>query len=313
MKRLEEGVEPLTNAAALYLSTLTTLPSRRGMQSPLNHAAKYINPKLTGTDAWKNVDWNVLSAPLIRAILAAMPGSPSTKRKALAALKGTARSAWEMGFLDAEAYQRIRGIKGPRGSGEIAGRHIPDEEIDALIKICTSDPAASGRRDAALIGIARAGGARRAELGALRMGDVHEENGRLRLNIRGKGNKSRFVYIEAPPVLQALKAWMALRQSEPNAALFSCIRKGGFITAESLSTAALDKILVKRVAQAGLSNLTWHDFRRTAADNLLDAGVDVFTVSKILGHSNVQTTAGYDRRDERAKIRAAGLLATPGA
>jgi site-specific recombinase XerD len=57
--------------------------------------------------------------------------------------------------------------------------------------------------------------------------------------------------------------------------------------------------------------LDWHDLRRTTASNLLDAGADIATVAGILGHSNLQTTARYDRRGERARIKASELVTVP--
>jgi len=45
--------------------------------------------------------------------------------------------------------------------------------------------------------------------------------------------------------------------------------------------------------------------------NLLDAGVDIATVAKMAGHSNIQTTARYNRRPEEAKQRAAKVLNIP--
>jgi integrase len=71
--------------------------------------------------------------------------------------------------------------------------------------------------------------------------------------------------------------------------------------------------VMARARAAGVA-LTLHDFRRTLISDLLDEGVDLATVAKIVGHRDPKTTARYDRRPERARIVAIerhGELETP--
>jgi integrase len=69
--------------------------------------------------------------------------------------------------------------------------------------------------------------------------------------------------------------------------------------------------VLKRGAEAGVKPFSAHDFRRTFVGDLLDRGVDIVTVAKMAGHSDVKTTARYDRRPEETKRDAAGKLYFP--
>jgi integrase len=45
--------------------------------------------------------------------------------------------------------------------------------------------------------------------------------------------------------------------------------------------------------KAGMKHVHFHDLRHSCASMLINAGVDLYTVGKILGHSSPQTTARY--------------------
>jgi site-specific recombinase XerD len=57
--------------------------------------------------------------------------------------------------------------------------------------------------------------------------------------------------------------------------------------------------------------LTWHDFRRTFAGNLLNGGSDLVTVQKLMGHASPTTTSNYDRRGDEVNRNAERALFVP--
>ncbi|MBI3814326.1 MAG: site-specific integrase [Nitrospinae bacterium] len=50
-----------------------------------------------------------------------------------------------------------------------------------------------------------------------------------------------------------------------------------------------DKVMVK----AGINDFTFHCLRHTAATWMIQSGIDIYTVSKILGHRDIKTTMKY--------------------
>lgn len=230
-----------------------------------------------------------------------------TGNKVLSAVRGTLRAAWDMEQIDTDNYMRAVSVKGIKGSGpeQAIGRALSTGEIIALLNVCRGDQTAAGPRDAAIIGMGVSCGLRRTEIAELQLSDIDDD----RVSVHGKGNKTRSVYLNTG-VAGALADWLHVRGRQ-DGPLFLRIRQGGKILPDGLSDAAIYETLSRRAEQAGVKDFSPHDLRRTFAGDMLDAGADISTVQRLMGHANAATTAGYDRRGERAKRDAAGRLHLP--
>jgi site-specific recombinase XerD len=60
-----------------------------------------------------------------------------------------------------------------------------------------------------------------------------------------------------------------------------------------LTIRAVEKLVEKYARLAGLSDVSPHTLRHTFGKHALDAGVDLVTVSRLLGHERLETTAIY--------------------
>jgi site-specific recombinase XerD len=299
---------PDHNPALVYLASLGSAESRRAMRKSLDVVAKLVMP---GADPesfpWAGLRYQHTQA--IRAKLADTTGAPAANRH-LSALRGVLKEAWRLGQMDANDYQRAIDLKPVKATTTATqaekGRHLKQGELAALMGAC-DDGTKAGVRDSALLALAYTAGLRRAELAGLQLADWHQDD--CTLTVKGKGNKTRIVPI-TESACDALVDWLAIRGNEPGA-LFTRIRKGDQVTGDGMTTQAIYFIMQERAAQAGVKAFSPHDMRRTFAGDLLDAGADIATVQKLMGHSSVATTAGYDRRDAKAKRAAVNKLHIP--
>lgn len=232
---------------------------------------------------------------------------PGTVNKMLSALRGVLKAAKNLGQMSPDAYSNAIDIKGIKNTTLPAGRELSPGEINTLMTCCVSDDSPAGARDAALLGILYGAGLRRAEIVELNLEDYDPETGKL--VVRGKGRKERIAWLTGG-AFGAVEAWLEVRGNE-SGPLFWHINKADKLVNRRLTTQAIFHILRQRAKEAGVRDFSPHDLRRTFVSDLLDAGADIATVSRMAGHANIQTTARYDRRSEETKKRAAGLLHVP--
>lgn len=302
------GGDLANHPAAAYLAGLSE-GARRPQRQALNAIANILTSGAV-SDCLA-VDWAAVRyshTAAVRSRLAEVY-KPATANRMLAALRGTLRAAWRLDLMTAQDYQAAADVKAVTGETMPAGRELGGGEIAALIEDCQADKNRSaGIRDAAILAVMVAGGLRRAEVASLDLD--HYNQGETKLKFTGKRKKERTVKLTNGAAV-AMGDWLQVRGNEPGP-LFLAINKSDRIRAAGRMTSqAIYNMLQKRAQAASINRFSPHDLRRTYISDLLEAGADIATVAKMAGHSNVQTTARYDRRPEQAKDKAAALIHFP--
>jgi len=132
-----------------------------------------------------------------------------------------------------------------------------------------------------------AAGLRVSEVCALQVGDIESAPDRMCLKVRqGKGGQDRYTLL-SPRLLETLRLyWQTTR---PRTWLFPDKTGDGPMgdqTAQRMYWAAC--------AAAGLTNAAGiHTLRHSFATHLLEAGVDLHTIQRLLGHGHISTTMRY--------------------
>lgn len=296
-----EKIRQDQDPVSVYLAGLHP-NSRRTMLAALDTIAQLGLGDETAV-AW-DVPWPQLRFQHTQVVRSALAEkyAHTTANRMLSALRGVLKAAWKLDLMSAEDYQKAASVKSIQGETLPAGRSLSSGELSGLLNSCDFTPL--DIRDAAILSLLYGCGLRRAEIVSLDLSDyIMEEK---ELVVRGKGNKQRAVPLgNAVP---ALNDWLMIR-GEASGPLFWGL--GNRNRGQRLTDQAIYNMLRKRAKQAGVKNLSPHDFRRTFVGDLLDAGADIATVQKMAGHASPTTTSRYDRRGQKTRHQAASLLHIP--
>ena len=136
-----------------------------------------------------------------------------------------------------------------------------------------------------LLAFAYAGGLRMKELRALKSVDVDLQ--RKQIHIRqGKGKKDRYVILSGF-ILDRFQKY--LDEVKPKVYLFE-----GLTVGEMMGERSIQYVINEAVRKTDIQKkVSMHTLRHSFATHLLEDGVDLYSIQRLLGHSDIRTTIVY--------------------
>lgn len=165
------------------------------------------------------------------------------------------------------------------------GHHLPRDVSDETIHQLMT--AIEHPRDRAMFELMIGAGLRVGEVVALQKDDIPpiDDMGLVRLRVRGKGDKERIVWLTRESY-RFLQQWLRKRPENGQTALFLNHR------GQPLSVAGVQYRLKQYCQKTGIK-ITCHQLRHTYARRLVEQGMPIDSLAKLLGHNDLQTTQRY--------------------
>jgi integrase/recombinase XerC len=217
--------------------------------------------------------------------------SKSTIRNTIGVMRGMGEFLVREGIW---ASNPLRWMRGPKlRPDDRVPRRIGSSALQRLLE-CTATRRSSYHRYLWLtvIAVLYGTGIRRGELIRLNLSDWQREEGLLLVDGQKTGRQRR---VPVPPLTwRCIEAYLPQRHNHlerlgslKEAALFVS-KTGGRCRDRAISCGV--RLVAKR---AGMEHLTLHQFRHTCASDLLEDGVRLPEVQRLLGHQTISTTVRY--------------------
>lgn len=224
---------------------------------------------------------------------------PRTIRRNIACVKSFLRFLFSEGRIAKDLAVEWRGdVK----LGRSLPRTISHPAVKSMFVTAYRAPESRRRRELirlarnrALIEILFCGGLRVSEVSDLLVTSIDLGDDVIRVN--GKGSRERIVPIVSAQLRQALRRWLELRQRHhPDSPVLFTNRNGRRLSDQSIRN------IIRRIAEtSGAGRVTPHMFRHTLATQLLEEGVDLRHIQRLLGHSSITTTTIYAAVSDRSQ------------
>jgi integrase/recombinase XerC len=217
-------------------------------------------------------------------------GARTTLSRRATSIRLFTKWATKKGYLQKDVGATLATPKGARTLPEVLTIADATLAMDAMAARVGEEDGPLSKRDAAMLEILYASGARVSELCGLDLEDI--DYARQTIRVLGKGNKERTIPL-GNPAMRALEAWLkegrpTLVGDKSDRAVFLGAR-GKRIDQRTVRTVVYEALQ----ALEGAVKLGPHALRHSAATHLLEGGADLRTVQEILGHASLATTQIY--------------------
>jgi integrase len=217
--------------------------------------------------------------------------APATVNRLVGNLKHILSKAVDCKMLTANPFASVKLLRVP----ERAERILTKEEEDRLLAAC-SQIHAPFLRTSVLVALNT--GMRKGEIHGLRWEHLDLPNRQITV-LNGKTDESHRRIPMNDVVFELLSSLWQIRKGE---FVFPSPRKKD----ERFRDPKVG--FMKAVRLAKIPHIRFHDLRHTFATRLVRSGVDIITVQKLLGHSNITTTSRYAHSGADAKMEAVKRL-----
>ena len=209
----------------------------------------------------------------------------TTASRQLSSLKRFFRYQVRQGKISADPTLNIDAPKLPRP----LPKSLTEQDVEALLGAPRVE-APLGLRDRAMLETLYASGLRVSELVGLKVAQVSQDMGVVR--VVGKGSKERLV-----PLCEEAISWIRRYMKESRPALLSGrASEALFVTARGgpMTRQAFWHLIKRYAVQGGVAKpLSPHTLRHAFATHLLNHGADLRVVQLLLGHADISTTQIY--------------------
>ncbi|MBR5433191.1 MAG: site-specific integrase, partial [Bacteroidales bacterium] len=211
--------------------------------------------------------------------------SQNTAATYFSIFKAALKQAFIDGYLNVDLSAKVKKIP----SQESRREHLTAEELNTLAATDCDQPV---MKRAALFSALT--GLRHCDIQKLRWSEIQKDGDSYRLNFTQQKTKG----VEYMPISE--QAYQLCGEPmAPDRLVFEDLPDPSWISSP----------LKRWIEKAGIKrDITFHCFRHTFATLQLAGGTDIYTVSKMLGHTNVKTTQIYAKVVDEKKEKAADVI-----